>query len=132
MQNDESNSVEHAASIAPQEHPAELAKHRSRILFDTLCMRLGCGTSPADFVRFFDAKATYNQIIDWRRGRARIPGWAWEYLGTRLRARAHADLDYAKETDRAERQRRAANIRKFNARRFATQMPADSPKEKAG
>jgi hypothetical protein len=132
MTNDESNSAADAESIAPQEHLAVLAKHRSRVLFETLVMRLGGGHSNVDFVRFFDSRCTINQVVDWRRNRARIPGWAWTYLGVLLRARAAADLDFARQTDAADRQRRANNIAKFNARRFAPQTTASSEKEKAG
>ena len=132
MTNDESNSADDSASIAPQEHPAILEKHRSRVLFETLVMRLGCGASNVDFVRFFDARCTINQIVDWRRNRARVPGWAWSYIGVRLRARAAADLDFAKQTDAADRQRRANNIAKFNQRRFAPQTLAEAEKKKPG
>lgn len=95
-------------------------------------MRLGCSHGHADFVRFFDARVHYQQIVDWRRGRARIPNWIWEYLEARLVARAQTDLDYAKQCRKADRQRRAANIKKFNARRFAPQTLAAAENKKAG
>ena len=125
MQTDDSQSAADAESVAPQEHPADLAKHRSKILFETLVVRLGCSHSHADFVRFFDARVTYNQIVDWQRGKARIPNWAWEYLESRLVARAQTDLDYAKQCRKADRQRHMANIRKFNQSRFVKEKPAD-------
>jgi|ERR1700719_1409280 len=124
MTNADSEFAAEAEHVSPQEHPDTLAKHRSKQLFETLVMRLGCGAGHADFVRFFDAQCSYNQIVDWRRGRARIPGWVWSYLGVRLRSRAQTDLDFAKQTDAADRQRRANNIRKFNAYRFAQKEKA--------
>lgn len=132
MADNESQSGAPAERDAPQEHPANLAKHRSKVLFETLVLRLGCGHSHADFVKFFDARCTINQVIDWRRGRARIPGWAWTYLGVRLRARAETDLDYARQTDAADRQRRANNIAKFNRSQAALQAaPIAQKKEGA-
>lgn len=130
MENNESNSAADAESVAPQEHPADLAKHRSKILFETVVTRLGCGWGHAEFVKFFSARVSYQNIVDWRRGKARIPNWAWEYLEASLTTRAQTDLDYAKQCRKADRQRRVANIRKFNANRFAPQTLADAEKKK--
>lgn len=132
MQNDDSEIAANAASIESQVVAGDLAKHRSKILFETLVTRLGCGHGHADFVRFFDARMSYQQVVDWRRGRARIPNWVWEYLESRLVARAQTDMDFAKQCRKADRQRRANNIAKFNARRFAPQGDLLPKKKEAG
>ena len=128
MQSLDSNSTLEPIGDASQEYPVQLAKHRSRLLFETLMQRLGSGTGHADFVRFLDARASYDQIRDWRRGRARIPNWAWESLEAMLTARAQADLDYARMARKADRQSRASNIGAWNARRAKEKAaPKDGP-----
>lgn len=75
---------------APQSHHESLSRQEATALFESLLLRLGAATQ-ADAVQLFCARVPYRTMIDWRRGRHRVPQWAWDYLATMLEARADAD-----------------------------------------
>lgn len=91
----ESQNFERAESAdAPQEHPLKLAKQVSRDNFEALLLMLGASTH-VDVVQLFVGRVPYHTVIDWRRGKATIPRWAYAYLATLCRERASVFLNGA-------------------------------------
>jgi len=82
------------ARDTPQILGRKLARQESKRSFEMMLIRLGVGGHSAA-VQLFGGRVNYTQMVDWRRGRALIPQWAFDFLATMLRSRATADLELA-------------------------------------
>jgi hypothetical protein len=112
---------------ASQEYRPKLDRHQSKELFEAVLIRLGVGASHSDVERFFNGRARYTAIVDWRRGRARLPRWAWSYMAAMLRNSSAADARFADQCELADGSTGMGgrpNILKWNARR-AKEKPAN-------
>ena len=100
-----------------------LPKQVALPLFEAAIARLGCARNTCDIVALFNGRATWNQIRDWRRGRNRVPKWAWDYLAVLIDqclvndSRLRASL--ADPPDIAKGRGSHRNIAAWNARRAA-------------
>ena len=134
MGNGTQNSPPGAETVAPQGHLKSSDRQAATELFNAILIRLHV-TTQADAVQLFCGRATYTNLVDWRRGRHRVPQWAWEYLAAMLKARADDDLAVANRALKAPAVApglgSANNIAKWNARR-AAEKAAGASKEKAG
>jgi hypothetical protein len=109
-----------------------LPKQVALPLFEAALLRLGLSGNNAEVTALFAGRATWNQIRDWRRGRNRVPKWAWDYLGVLL-DRMIADatairVSTANPPNVAKGQGSHRNIAAWNARRAVLR----SKNEKAG
>jgi len=130
------NLAQASASVAPQDVAERLTKQVAVPLFEAALLRLGRAWTHNEVVLLFNSRVSWNTVQDWRRGRRRVPQWAWDYLGLLI------DQNIADDTSVRDRVRNPPivapgrgshnNIAKFNARRFAPQTTASSEKEKAG
>jgi hypothetical protein len=115
------NSAPSSESIAPKGYRNSAASQEASGLFKALLQRLGAARQ-ADAARLFAARASYLQVLDWRRGRHAIPLWVWQHLSSAFEARAnddHAAAARARKAPTAPGQGSHNNIAKWNARRFA-------------
>ena len=109
-----------------QDVAERLPKHVSLPLFEAALVRLGCATSHGEVTALFNGRATFNQIRDWRRGRSRVPQWAWDYLGILLdqniAATASVRASLRNPPNVSKGQGSARNITKWNQRRALEQI----------
>ncbi len=117
------NSAQASIADASQDVAERLPKQVSLPLFEAALARLGCAATHGEVTALFNGRATFNQIRDWRRGRARVPKWAWDYLGVLLDQHIMADslvrASLANPPNIAPGQGSHRNIAAWNARRAA-------------
>lgn len=108
---------------APQDYAKKLTKQVALPLFEAALLRLGLSGTVSEVTALFNGRATWNQVRDWRRGRNRVPQWAWDHIGLLLDQKMQAD-SLVRERLRnpplvAPGQGSHRNIAAWNARRAA-------------
>ena len=113
---------------APESHPRLSSRHKSPQAFELALQRLGAAGSTTQVTALFDGHATWHQVRDWRRGRARVPQWAWDYLDLLLENRtAEINTTLAQLAIAPVAPGRQDNISAWNARKAALKAAKEKP-----
>jgi hypothetical protein len=78
------NSAPSTQAVASQNVADRLSKQVAVPLFEAALLRLRQGWTHGEVVTLFNGRVSWNTVQDWRRGRRRVPQWAWNYLGVLL------------------------------------------------
>jgi hypothetical protein len=81
---EQSDLLQASQASVSQDVADRLPKQVALPLFEAALARLGLAGTNGEVTALFDGRATWNQVRDWRRGRNRVPKWAWDYLGVLL------------------------------------------------
>lgn len=114
---------------ASQDVADHIEKKVALPLFEAALLRLGLAGTNGEVTALFNGRATWNQVRDWRRGRNRVPQWAWDYLGVLLdqhiAASASVRASIRKPPNVAQGRGSHGNLNRWRAKEKAA--PKDGP-----